>query len=744
MDFWLGGELGPAGHIEWLAPQWTVLLAAGGALVAFAVAWAGERALVSRLAEMLCWGLALLGVVVALSGPTWVEEEGRTEPGRTAVLIDASTSMSVLDGKTPRSDRAAEVLAELKGSDVDIYHFGDSLELGEPSAFDLPGTDVEGALEALQERLAGDKLASVVVVSDGLDRGLARRRFQDDETPFAVSTPGPITVFQAGSSGLVRDLAVRSIDAGGFAFHKENFRIRAEIQGHGFANKTVTASLTRDGAPLNSSSVTLDEQGHGEVEFEVLAQDVGRFGYAVEVPVYEGDAVPANNAMPVVVRVVREGIKVLQVTGTPSWDVKFMRRFLKEDPSVELVSFFILRTTEDLDSNYRDSELSLIAFPYQQLFTTDLWKFDVVIFQNFDHEPFFGRNAPELLGNIKKYVEGGKAFVMVGGDRSFDLGDYAHTPIADILPVQLGVAEGQQSTEGRFKPVLTEDGQRHPVTRLVSNPEENEAWWNRLSELDGSNLVRGVHPDAAVLLEHPVRKLPNGEPMPVLSVREAGKGRTMALSVDASWRWSFSEAAEGRGNQAYLRFWKNAFRWLIDDPSASRVTVETPRENYVAGEIVRVVVRARDTGFSPMPGAKVIAEVSVDGRGEELEGVTNADGEVVLDIPAKRQGSHRVRVSVKEGERVVGNAETLYAVTRRDPELDEVAPDARFLKWIAQTSHGVYYAPGEMGPVVHDPDAGRTVWDRRETPLWRAPLVGLWIVLLGGLAWLIRRRAGLS
>ena len=40
--------------------------------------------------------IALIGLWVALAGPVWVEEEGRTEPGRLAVLVDASKSMDVL------------------------------------------------------------------------------------------------------------------------------------------------------------------------------------------------------------------------------------------------------------------------------------------------------------------------------------------------------------------------------------------------------------------------------------------------------------------------------------------------------------------------------------------------------------------------------------------------------------------------------------------------------------------------
>ena len=132
--------------------------------------------------------------------------------------------------------------------------------------------------------------------------------------------------------------------------------------------------------------------------------------------------------------------------------------------------------------------------------------------------------------------------------------------------------------------------------------------------MDGTNVVQRAKSDAAVLLTHPTARDTDGEALPVLSVREVGAGRTMALTVDASWRWSLSEAAEGRGNQAYLRFWKNAIRWLMKDSTTARVTVDTPRENYAVGEDVRVVVRARDPGFAAMPDANVVVTIDNEGR----------------------------------------------------------------------------------------------------------------------------------
>ncbi len=755
MEFLLGGELGPAGSLEWTASVWAIQLAVAAALLAWGASWLGERSLAARVGEAVLWGLALVGVVVALARPVWVEEEGREEPGRVVVLVDASRSMSILEDGVPRSRIAMELVGKLDKGDVDVYHFGDDLAVGRPEGSDLPGTDVEGALDALSERIAGEKLAGVVLISDGLDRGLLRKRFESEERPAVPSVPGPLTVFQVGTQGEIKDLAVRGVDAGGFAFARHNFRIRAEIEGLGFENQVIKATLLRDGAPVTQQPVALDGLGQGEVVFEVVTENAGRFNYEVQVPVFEGDVVPANNSLPVVVRSVVDKIRVLQVTGTPSWDVKFLRRFLKEDPSVDLVSFFILRTRRDLDAGFDDRELSLIQFPYDKLFTEDLWSFDVVIFQNFDWEPYFTRGGKGLLSNIREYVEQGGAFAMVGGDRSYDLGRYGETPIQDILPLKLGLPKETSVAEGAFRPLLTEQGARHPITRLVTDSEENGVWWDRLHTMDGANRVRGVHEDAAVLLTHPTETLDNGQPLPVLAVREAGKGRSMALTVDSSWRWSFSEAAQGRGNQAYLRFWKNAFRWLMADPSASRVTVDTPRENYAAGDSVRIVVRARTPGFAPLEGADVQAKVIGRG-GAVLSGQTGPDGEAVLEYQAVARGAHRVEVTVTnthgaasgQGEisfdlEEVGRAETVFAVTTRDPELDEVAPDAEFLQWLAGATKGRYYEPGDFGPVVRDATAGRTVWDRRETAVWRAPLLGLWIAFFAGLAWIVRRRAGL-
>ena len=136
------------------------------------------------------------------------------------------------------------------------------------------------------------------------------------------------------------------------------------------------------------------------------------------------------------VRVIRDKIRVLQVAGQPSWDVRALRQMLKSNPNVDLISFFILRTQESI-SLVPNDEMSLIPFPTRELFEQQLPSFDLIVLQDFEYVPY---NIGDYLENIRSYVEGGGGLAMLGGAASFTSGGsggYYGTPVAAALPVEL-------------------------------------------------------------------------------------------------------------------------------------------------------------------------------------------------------------------------------------------------------------------------------------------------------------------
>jgi uncharacterized membrane protein len=740
MSWLFSGTLAPEGDLVWLAPAWQWSLAIVMSLAGLGLAWRAKHH-PRRGLELLLMSLALVGGVIAVAQPTWVVEGLRQERPRSAILVDVSRSMDVLEDGTARSGQVQAALEAIgHDAETEIFLFGEDMRPGTPVAYDDPGTDLAGALDALADRFAGEELASVSLISDGIDRSWMRKRWVSDGRLEAVDLPGPLTVYAVGQGKDLVDLSLVELDTAGFAFLRTPFEIEARIESTGMESRTVPVSLTVDGRALKQRTVTLDAKGSGVVKFSITPGKVGRFTYTLSVPLYEGDSLPGNNSLPVVVRVVRDRLRVLQVCGAPSLDEKFLRLLLKQDPSVDLVSFFILRTYDDSLGNYRDSELSLIDFPYRNLFTTDLWSFDLIVLQNFDHKPYFRWESNELLQNIADYVRKGGALVMIGGDRSFDLGDYSGTPLESVLPVKLGVS-GRSVSELPFQPSLTTQGRLHPITQILGNRVENEALWNRLSAIDGMNLNQGLAPGSAALLVHPTQKA-GKRPMPVLAVREVGAGRSMAFMGDSTWRWVMAEAGLGHGNQAYLRFWKNAMRWLVKDPVGQPVQVNSGRENYLMGEEVNLRVQVRDVGFEPVEGATISAVLKGPEDSERMEGVTNADGEWVWTRKAETRGAYRIQVKAKRGSLSLGEAESVYAVTDRDPELDEVRPDPGFLEALAEANQGVFFEPDAFGPALRNGKAGRWVDERSEIPMWAGALLPIWVGLFASGAWWIRRRNG--
>ncbi len=733
IDWFTGGRLAETGTLTWGTDGLVIALAAVVVLAAgiFVLRRSGPR----KGMEVGLWLTALCALLWALADPYWAEESGRTEPGRSVILVDASRSMTIADGGRTRTEDAA-ILVDQIGENATVLTFGDGLT-GSTSAGSVEsGTDIGEALEQVADRYLGQELTSVVLITDGIDRGGLRSAFAAGSAT-VPQLPGPLTIYQVGRDRGLHDDSIEDVRSGGFAFLRTPFHLEASVKGRPGSDMELT--LRREGRLVDTARVALDEDGRGSARFEVTPTAVGRFVWEVSIPVAADDGVPGNNRFPVVVRVVRDRTRVLQVSGSPSTDQKFLRLFLKEDPSVDLVSFFILRTHRDFGAGWYPDELSLIPFPYERLFTEQLSTFDVVIFQNFDFKPYF-ENAPmQLLGNMANFVKQGGAFVMVGGDRSFDLGEYANTPIEEVLPVRLGV-KGAKAYEETFLPTLTPSGGGHPVTRIAGSPADSAAAWKGLPAQDGMNLNRGLADGAASLLDHPTLQV-SGGPMPVLAVREYGAGRTMALMSDASWRWSFSEAAAGRGNQTYLRFWKGALRWLVADPDDRRVVVQPSVENLLLGEEVRITARVRDAGFGPVSDTRVSGWVeAADGTRTPLEMVTDAMGSGSLSFMPTREGAHRVVVSSDAH----GKAETVFSVTSRDPELVEIRPDSVFLAALAAAygERGVFHPAGETDAPLRDPAAVRTVLEKRRVSLSSVPLVAVIFGLFAGLAWWVRRRSG--
>src|SRR5256886_10654703 len=210
----------------------------------------------------------------------------------------------------------------------------------------------------------------------------------------------------------------------------------------------------------------------------------------------------------------------------------------------------------------------------------------------------------QYLDGIAAYVRDGGAFAMSGGDQSFSAGDYAGTPIEEVLPVAL-LASGPTAVDETPAQVhLTESGRRHPITELATAGSQNESIWAALPRLPGLNTIGPLKGGAQTLLV-------SSEGRPILVIGEAGRGRVLALLSDSSWYWSFVAAGAQQGPRAYETFWHSAIRWLGRDPALTPMRVAADRPAFEPGrEAPALDVQVRGSDYGAAAGAQIAVVTS--------------------------------------------------------------------------------------------------------------------------------------
>jgi uncharacterized membrane protein len=682
-------------------------------------------------------GLGILGVYLLALQITLVRETFEEVAGGTVVLLDNSRSMSLADGQGTRRDGVTS-LVESWQDDGRVtplaYLFGASVRATPwealPSNYDATD-DATRLREAIDGALSNDvegNVGSVVVVSDGADA-----TFKADSIAIDEATPVVHSVVVGADSSL-NDQAVLSLRADTTAYVGVPAMIRANVRAVGSLRLTeLRVQLWHESRLEQETLAMLGTDGRGTVEFEVTPKRVGRALYRIVIPVAKSDEVSENNVRAALLRVGRERLRVLLVAGRPSWDVRFLRDFLKRDGSVDLISFFILRASSDLTAA-STNELALIPFPTDELFREHLGSFDVVLFQNFDYAPY---EMATYLPRIEEYVERGGSFAMIGGDRSFGEGRYAGTPIENILPVKIG---GGGVVRGDIRAEVRKDLARHPIVALGPDVALTRKTWNRLPKLRGANRVTAVKPGAQVLLQHPRARVA-GAPLPLLVVGESGRGRSAALMTDSSWRWRFAADEVTVGSDEYELFWDRMIRWLTRDPLLEPARISTDRERYGIGAEVEVSGRLRNELYDPIRRANAELYFEPSESSDPVATLrTDPDGRLRVRVPAPTEpGAYEV-FAVVDGKEL---AREVFIVEEGSDELADLEAIPEELKKISEKTGGrVFLGVDDVPPLAELASTTR----RAAGLVSKQPLSNPWFVFLTiavlGATWVLRRRWG--
>jgi uncharacterized membrane protein len=674
--------------------------------------------------------LSLL-IAFSLNPSLQVRKEEKIIPA-IAILIDRSPSMSLSGqgGKGTRLDEAKSLLLDgetpllksLKESfEVKLYAMGESLQaIGES---ELPGLKTVGKRGDLDDALekVGNKNALVLLLSDGNFYWNGGKQ----KGPPLITVP-------LGDSRSYRDILIKEIKAPHMAFRDRPVEIDVVIKSHGYSGVTLPVSL-RDGTKLlKAKSIPLRNNPEEAVlSFSFTPKEVGSYPLSISIPAQYGESITSNNHANIPLKVYRDKIRILMVSGSPSLNYRYMRMALKNDPTIDLLSFIILRTPANI-INVPLQEQSLIPFPVETLFTNELKNFDLVIFDNFFYEPYLNLKH---LERVREFVSGGGGFAIIGGPHFFGQGGYGGTPIEEILPVRFSGKENYR----RDLPLgvkLSRQGTVHPMTRFSSDGNSHQTLWQEMPPLDGINLLEAKS-SGTVLLESA-----DGTSRPILIVGNYGKGRVLILGTDYSWKWYMGMLAEGKGNWAYLRFMEKMVRWLTRDTSLDPVQISMPDKIGEAREEIRVKIQVKEEDSSSRSKG-IVRFSAINPEGimvtSQLK-ATGQRGEYLGSFHPEKGGIYQVRVETPEG-----HLEESVMVGEGMEDLDGT-PNPDHLKRIVETMGGKILSSGKdllKEAEIYAEKTKEYFVEEKHLPLWGTPPLLALILALLGLEWYLRRRGGM-
>ena len=622
-----------------LVPAYMVWTAAA---VAFAIAL---LLVLGRSRGALVRAVALALFVLALANPSVTREDREPLTSVAAVVVDKSPSQEFGD-RTRQTEQAratlAERLAHLPGVEVRF------VEAGQADG-ETDGTRLFAAMSAALSDVPQDRVAGVIFITDG-------RVHDVPADAAALGFAAPVHALITGHSN-ERDRRVVLTAAPEFGIVGQTQTISFRIEDQGGGGGTARVTVRRDGETIENRNVRVG----AAVSLNVQVPHAGPNIVEIEASPLENELTVINNRAVVSIDGVRDKLRVLLVSGEPHAGERTWRNLLKSDASVDLVHFTILRPPEKQDGT-PINELSLIAFPTRELFQQKINDFQLIIFDRYARQ---GVLPVIYFDNIARYVRQGGAVLVAAGPDYASQTSIWRTPLDVILPAE----PSGRTSDGPFRPRLTDLGKRHPVTRGLAGSDEDPPHWSRWFRLVDTRAAKGT----AVL------QGPNEKPLLLLS-RE-GEGRVALLLSDHIWLWA--RGYEGGGPQVDLL--RRLSHWLMKEPDLEE-------------EALRMTVRGRDLTVQRQTMSDMVDEVTLTAPSGKTR---------TLSLSATEPGVWRSTIEVSELGLWHATDGTLNALANVGPpnprEFTEVTSTSEVLAPLARSTGGDTVRVEDAGGAIHIP-----------------------------------------
>lgn len=633
------------------------------------------------------------------------------------IFIDNSKSMTIDDG----TDREKTVINisetlfdKLRTSNAELFLFGNRVEaLDKDSLFQLDFSHSATNFSKIFNSVDPGKLniASITVISDGV--------ITDGSTPIFLARQKAVPVFTIGigDSSRRNDVEVRSVLYNELIYAETPTTIMGTVTNRGFGGHNVVVSLYEDDILLGQKNMILDVNGTNNIYFDYTPKTSGEKKLTITVSGLKEEFTLANNKKIFYVNVLSNKIKVLLISGSPSADMTFIKNSLLTDNNLSVSTLTQFRNNQFIESNHVNKIDSA----------------DIIFFIGFPTK----ETSSEAVNLISKKISDQNTPFFISLTSDVDVTKL--TGFQQQLPF---TASQIDNIYQQVQPEIQINENNNPIIKNNATNPVNA--WNNLPPVLQPRANINVKPESKIIsgirIDNVARQIP------LLLTRSLGRNRSIAILAKDIWRWKLQTA--NRNSDLFDSFINNSVRWLNVSDEFKKVKINPVKKIFASGEDIEFSARVFDDAMNPVANSDVT--VTVSNQQERFELNLNSVGSGLYEGRLKliNPGDYVFSGEARLNGNIYGEDSGIFNIGEVDIEMLNPGMDYDFLNLLAEETGGKYFQPNQTDELINELNnlSARAIKEKFVTSdikLWSSEWLLLITIIVFGIEWFIRKRAGM-
>jgi hypothetical protein len=669
-------------------------------------------------------GTALTFVLLAICEPIIQIISSRIQKPVIAVLADNSLSMSQTDALGNKEQILSslvksDALKEFSSSaEVKLFSFSHSVSPLERESLKVNGgtTNISSALQTSLKNI--DNLQGIILLSDG--------NYTEGSNPLYDAEKSRIPIFTVGigDTNEQRDISISKLIANSIGYVDAAIPVDATIKVSGIPAQSVSVSLLEDGKKISEQKISVSSPtGTTEVpvQFSYTPISDGVKKLSVAVSSVSGELTVKNNSRSALVRILKNKMNIVVITGALSVDVSAVMQTLNQDKNITAPLFYQMPDGEFKSQKENNLLQSALAVA------------DCIILIGFPT----AMTSQNSMNSISQSILSRSLPILFIASRTLDLQKVR--TMQTIFPFTVS---SERIDEQSVLPNI------FPKTKFHQLLQNEMPSWDKLPPIYYSLQTFSPKPEAQNLLGVKIQNVPLNDPLFI--TRSIAGTKSAAILGYGIFRWKLLASSMVETKLFFDVWFSSLVRWLATSEQDKFVRVDPSKEFYSQGEQVEFSAQVYNQSYQPIDNADVSLSVHSKQNNLRYETILSSIGygryEGAIESLPEGEFAYTA-VALSDGD-TLGTSSGRITVGEQSIEFAETKMNKPLMKQMANSSGGEYSdAPsfnsllqnillrGEMKP--------QRLEQSSEFELWNLPSFLTIIVLLFGIEWLIRKQSGM-